>query len=108
MTTKLISREPTEEMLEANRKAYLTGDLIWQAMFDAAPSLNPWVSVKERLPEESGDYLCRANIRNHIGWGFFRKRDPVSHKARFISGTGREITHWWDTDIMPIPRPEED
>ena len=110
MTTKLISREPTEEMLRAAldsdsgfklstplEELYVN---IFKAMFDAAPAINPWVSVKARLPQKDGDYLMR------------RVEDGKESLTEFPHMKGYPywnsvITHWWDESIMPIPRPEE-
>lgn len=113
MTTKLISREPTEEMLRIGYEAAAFPRdaeicvAMFKAMFDAAPAINPWVGVKERLPKDDGLYVCLTIGRKLISQGLFKKRDTVSHKAMFISDSGQSVKYWWDEFILPIPRPEE-
>ena len=107
MTTKLISREPTEEMLEAGEdmasgrsgKVPVYPEDIFGAMFDAAPAINPWVSVKERLPENPDiKYLCVPSDKALIG----------TYSLSWLKTWADDPTlFWWDESIMPIPRPEE-
>ena len=110
-TIKTISREPTEEMLEAGEdmasgrsgKVPVYPEDIFGAMFDAAPSLNPWVSVKERLPKITGSYLVKFD---------WQSKTDLPIPTFFNNHTGKfnhpdEIIWWWDESIMPIPRPEE-
>ena len=113
MTTKLISREPTEEMLRAAldsdsgfklstplEELYVN---IFKAMYDAAPSINPWVSVKERLPENHGMYFCLRDTEDMVVTLWYV---PIDSRCS-PHFTQKNITHWWDESIMPIPRPEE-
>lgn len=71
---------------------------------------NPWISVKDRLPENDGKYLLRAIIKYDnggssecfevglydLGLGIFH----FGYVGRFLS---KEITHW-----MPIPKFNEE
>ena len=111
MTAKIISREPTNEMVEAlrfaNDNTHCSDYEALRRVFDAAPSVNPWVSVKVRLPKDGGLYVCLTIGRKLISQGLFKKRDTVSHKAMFISDSGQSVKYWWDESIMPIPRPGE-
>ena len=98
MTTRLISRAPTEEMLMTANRCYMDGGDIedtFLAMFDAAPTVNPWVGVKERLPKKPDYYWVFADGSKD---GAFLQADGTFTKT---------VTHWWDTNIMSIPRPEE-
>ena len=72
--------------------------------FDAAPAVNPWVSVKERFPDWNKcgidySYLCLADCKLLID-----TVDDCNGYDRRAFSTG--VTHWWDESIMPIPRPE--
>ena len=101
MTAKLIDREPTNEMCRVGYNETTT-IARWKAMFDAAPEVNPWVSVKERLPKKTGTYLIMNKYNGLIESARFLLRDPVSHKPRISS----EASHWWGESILPIPRPK--
>ena len=62
--------------------------------------MSQWISVKDRLPEQKGDYLCVCES-GEISVGYFSK---------WIIGYGFEtqevgqglVTHW-----MPLPDPPE-
>lgn len=56
---------------------------------------NEWVSVKDRLPEQSGYYLCTYVFDNHR---FYYDRWFWESEKRFA--TTDNITHW-----MPLPEP---
>ena len=111
MTTKLISREPTEEMRIASFRAFYGGDKqtreelalgIFEAMFDAAPSLNPWVSsVAVKRPKQTGLYWVLVESGDN---GECPRRGFFSAEKNNFEN---HMTHWWDESIMPIPRPEE-
>ena len=108
MTTKPISREPTKEMVSAGISE-LGGALLvfredvadaFTAMFDTAPSLNPWVSVKERLPTKGAYYQVWNSACSHSGVATEDYFDQNGFTEE------RDIEYWWDTNIMSIPRPE--
>lgn len=74
--------------------------IIYKAMLAAAPAVNPWVSVDERLPKVDGFYRC-AHEPDSYG--------DCSWKERGFTGMFTvDVTHWWDESILPIPRPKED
>ena len=123
--TKVIRREPTEEMLRIGYEAAAFPRdaeicvAMFKAMFDAAPSLNPWVSVKERLPEP--DVYVLIYNGKWIGVGRHRPLDDgymeeserwQSETSEFIEHLGPKVTHWMplpeppDEASMPIPRPK--
>lgn len=62
-----------------------------------------WVSVKERLPEEQGFYLCyRPTSRTKICIRDFREWTSNSRKRFWVNGSeDKHITHW-----MAIKPPE--
>ena len=70
---------------------------------DAAPVINPWVSVKIDAPKKNDWYLCRHvhPTTGVVGYGDFEFSD-----SHFVLG-GR-VSHWWDESIMPIPKPEDE
>jgi len=63
--------------------------------------MSEWISVKDRLPEEEGEFLCCSNIitdEEHI-WieiCYFYKSNEWIHYA----GEDAFPTHW-----MPLPEP---
>ena len=63
---------------------------VWQELPDAME----WVSVKERLPSESGEYL--------IWTGNFYDIIVFNINSQMWYGHGDYITHW-----TPLPKPPE-
>ena len=62
---------------------------------------NEWISVKDRLPEESGNYLCASGRVCQIlhfseKYKRFNVRDSFNQKEACLMGV--HITHW-----MPLP-----
>lgn len=56
-----------------------------------------WISVKDRLPETNGDYLCAFNA------GFISVVSWAENGWKLMVGS-KNITHW-----MPPPKlPEDD
>ena len=55
-----------------------------------------WVSVKERLPTESKNYLVYTNYGTIMVLHFYHK------KKKWISGD-EYVTHW-----MPLPEPPKE
>ena len=106
MTTKLISREPTEEMIEALRSRVYSVQFdfasILRSVYDAAPSLNPWVSsVAVKRPKQTGLYWVLVESGDN---GECPRRGFFSAEKNNFEN---HMTHWWDESIMPIPKPEE-
>lgn len=56
---------------------------------------NKWISVKDRLPEKSGDYI--AYTKDGIVWPYFFCGDIWEDALGFSTET---VTHW-----MPLPEP---
>ena len=106
MTTKLISREPTIGMREVALRCYVDGghwEEVFKAMFDAAPSTNPWVSsVAVKRPKQTGLYWVLVESGDN---GECPRRGFFSAEKNNFEN---HMTHWWDESIMPIPRPKED
>lgn len=63
-----------------------------------------WVSVKERLPEESGDYLVLAKygmeVMEFITDGEYEPWKPGFYNSECC---WQEVTHW-----MPLPAPPKE
>ena len=78
---------------------------VWKRDLDAAPTVNPyeWISVEDRLPEDSDDYLVyvrytpftkivtKRSYSKERGWY------GVQHSHYYIE---IGVTHW-----MPLPAP---
>ena len=72
--------------------------LIWNA-----PTIEPkWIPCEERLPEESGMYLCTCND------GYDNRTTFVKYQKRFsrwdLTGTR---SYWKVIAWMPLPKPYE-
>lgn len=116
MTTKLISREPTDAMVEALRFAnddtHCSDYEALRRVFDAAPSLNPWVSVNKLPQSELGEMLLLTGGGwRHPFYGQVCDRD--TGLCVLDSPTPQHevpdccATLYWNESIMSIPRPEE-
>jgi len=74
-------------------------------MIDDAPTVGGWISVKDRLPEKEGQYLCwfgkntvckGAAIATYLEeWKAFGSFESLK--------TYPNVTHW-----MPLPEPPEE
>ena len=63
-----------------------------------APTVSGWVSVKDRMPEQNGDYL--AYTRDGIVWPYFFMAGVWEDALGNSTDT---VTHW-----MPLPEPPEE
>lgn len=68
-------------------------------MIDDAPTVNGWISVKDSMPEQQGEYLINTRCIVTIGW-FSGTNGWVANDGSFY-GDGY-VTHW-----MPLPKPPE-
>ena len=94
-----VRNKPAHECIQSMTKDAL-------ALIERLEAAQPkWISVKERLPEEDGEYLVLKvhNYRKDDGYMaqevalFLRTRDP-----EWVVGNLCEVTHW-----MPLPQPPE-
>jgi hypothetical protein len=61
-----------------------------------------WIPVSERLPEESGRYLCYVKEINDLGISYFQwncafNKNDTSWSDKLVR---MEVTHW-----QPLPEP---
>lgn len=94
----------------SDREKYDAWEEIIDAL-DALPTLTPpneWVSVEDRLPRWSGDYVCVVQDENGGEW--------VTLAAWFLGmktwfgsfgKVGSEVTHWLPLPPPPDRRPPE-
>lgn len=74
---------------------------------EEAPTVNGWVNVKDRLPEETGEYLFVYD--NYyvtyvtIGWFNAYKAEWRMGHNRIVPIEPENITHW-----MPLPEPPKE
>ena len=72
--------------------------------------MSEWISVKDRLPEEDGEYITMTNARG-------RSNGVLSQ--RYVTSTvrGKIMSRWWwnqrlspwlVTHWMPLPEPPKD
>ena len=121
MTTKLISREPTDVMLRAAldsdsgfklstplEELYVN---IFKAMFDAA--VNPWQPI-ETAPKDGSVFLaCVGNWMTVAHWHRSQQCLATNGPTYERYPADEMPTHWMplpapsNESIMPIPRPEE-
>lgn len=60
-----------------------------------------WISVEERLPEESGSYLVCTRRSDAFTAHFYLNTNEW--KPHFAGSAGMHITHW-----MPAPEPPKE
>lgn len=71
--------------------------------------MSNWISVKERLPEESGFFITWQGISKYIGRPeilYYHKDEDDGFKWSTTKNgwtAGLKITHW-----MPLPEPPEE
>ncbi|MGG7837560.1 DUF551 domain-containing protein [Klebsiella aerogenes] len=114
----MVPKEPTEEMLRASyREASVYSAKAYRAMLAAAPhdttALNPvqsalsvqgWIPVSERKPEESGRYWCYVEEQNSLGKSHYQWNCSWNGERWWVeSENGGIVTHW-----MPLPNPPKE
>lgn len=64
-------------------------------------SVGEWISVEERLPEESGDYITYHN-HGHCGVIYYNASIHLwnVYYFEYTQNAIRSVTHW-----MPLPEP---
>ena len=99
-----------ERLLDTDivRKSKVASWLLDQVLHDiqAMPTLTPpneWVSVEERLPGVSGNYICAVKDKNGSVWTIPAEWS-LEMKTWFgdFGGIKNKVTHW-----MPLPEPPE-
>jgi len=66
--------------------------------------MNKWISVKDRLPEDQGEYLCCSNMKNKDGSHWIEIcYFYISNEWIHYSGDEAIPTHW-----MPLPELPKD
>lgn len=68
------------------------------------PTVNQWIPVEERLPEEGEEVLITTKTSEKLYFGMYTKRYGFSMREGFICG---ENFMWLNTAIawMPLPDP---
>ena len=72
-----------------------------KGIIDDAPTIGGWISVKDRMPEESGRYIVYAvdgGALHHTTVAQFQKSFHLSGRMAYW-----KVTHW-----MPIPEPPKE
>lgn len=70
-----------------------------------------WISVKERLPENSDNVLCWLGDVILMGTYHPDKANTKESWAFFFSDNGRQFDGYWQkflTHWMPLPEPPKD
>ena len=81
-------------------------------MIDKAPTVNQWISVKDRLPEKEGEYLCYRRslndgycelLRYGVIYNKGRKRTFYFFDSEYGDVEANNVTHW-----MELPEPPKE
>ena len=84
-----------EPYYQHNGEDWYTGIISAQFVIEELPSVQRWIPVNERLPEEDGFYLVTVNYGD-VAW---------VHESYFMQCNSRGV-HWDYSDItawMPMP-----
>jgi hypothetical protein len=72
---------------------------------DAAPTIGEWISVEDRLPEQSGYVLtCYGDYHTINVFSYSKKHRAFNaHDCLPTAENNVDVTHW-----MPLPEPPEE
>ena len=102
---RLINADALKQTLKEDYVFYGFSELLddFYKAIDDAPTIEPkqeWIPCEERLPEESGMYLCTCND------GYDNRTTFVKYQKRFsrwdLAGTR---SYWEVIAWMPLPEP---
>lgn len=89
-----------------NDEGFDESDFEWSAsqLQEAGYHKQEWISVDERLPEESGKYLCysTSGVCGVLQYSFFHKRFNAYDESdkELVESCSIDVSHW-----MPLPEP---
>ncbi len=75
---------------------YNTEELV-DELIDHGVTVQEWISVKDRLPEDNKEVLIYCGSYHELGW---YESDNKSWRSDFLGCCTDDITHW-----MPLPQP---
>ncbi len=67
-----------------------------------------WISVKDRLPEKCGHYLCNYHFGEYPKMTFtqvldYYAKDIVPHFQHTLGDGSMKVTHWMEIPKLPQP-----
>lgn len=71
-------------------------------------TVQEWISVKDRLPEKDGHYLCNYHFGEYPKMTFtqvldYYATDIVPHFQHTLSDGYMKVTHWMEIPQLPEP-----
>lgn len=103
---RMIDADALKAEIQRRRKRYKTLTGVDMAMLiDDAPTVGGWISVKDRLPERSGDVLvcCGEHYMNVFSYSWRHKAFNAFDDLPTSENRIESVTHW-----MPLPEPPEE
>lgn len=103
-----------QSLIENSRSFHSEDGDIWKRDIEAlnmaieALARAEWISVKDRLPEKGGTYICRYGFDHGDGLGEYRTTGCLAYFTHTVepqwqhASMGLSVTHW-----MPLPEPPE-
>lgn len=107
---KKIERIQIEPVIIKGKEA--EGCIVHEADLDAQEAYikqleenKKWISVEDRLPEESGRYWCYVAEQNSLGLSFYQWNCAFNFENKRWSSNSlyKCVTHW-----MPLPQPPQE
>lgn len=86
-----------------------------KATEDSVPrgvTVQEWISVKDRLPEKDGHYLCNYHFGEYPKMTFtqvldYYATDIVPHFQHTLGDGSMKVTHWMEIPRLPEPPKRE-
>ncbi len=83
-------------------------EYIADLLMEDGVTVQQWISVKDRLPEKDGHYLCNYHFGEYPKMTFtqvldYYATDIVPHFQHTLGDGSMKVTHWMEIPKLPQP-----